>query len=68
MIYNNFWYTNFVADSPGVMEFQFDLAWRKKLNAAEADQIAESMTLEPIQLVNPAAKEQPAYIERLYQP
>ena len=28
MIYNNFWYTNFLGDEPGVMEFQFDLAWR----------------------------------------
>ena len=28
MIYNNFWYTNFLGDEPGVMEFQFDLVWR----------------------------------------
>ena len=27
MLFNNFWYTNFVGDSHGVMEFQFDLAW-----------------------------------------
>ena len=30
MIFDNFWFTNFVADSHGVMEFQFDLAWRKE--------------------------------------
>ncbi len=27
MVFNNFWYTNFVGDSHGVMEFQFDLRW-----------------------------------------
>ena len=32
MVFNNFWYTNFVGDSHGVMEFQFDLAWREKLD------------------------------------
>ena len=29
MVFDNFWFTNFVADSHGVMEFQFDLAWRR---------------------------------------
>jgi hypothetical protein len=31
ILYDNFWYTNFQGDSPGVMEFQFELVWRKQL-------------------------------------
>ena len=37
MVFNNFWYTNFVADSNGVMEFQFDLAWRNGTATNVAD-------------------------------
>ena len=37
MIYNNFWYTNFLADCPGVMEFQYDLLWRADASERAAD-------------------------------
>ena len=30
IVYDNFWYTNFQGDSPGIMEFQFDLVWRNQ--------------------------------------
>ena len=69
MVFNNFWYTNFVGDSHGVMEFQFDLAWRKP--AAEAvppASLAEGMTAEPVVLIQPAPRENPIFIRRLYQP
>jgi len=68
MVYNNFWYTNFVGDSPGVMEFQYDLVWRKTLDEAEANGLAEALTMEPIQVINPAAPEQPLYLKNLYRP
>ena len=38
MLFNNIWYTNFVADSHGVMEFQFDLVWRKHCRTRTRDE------------------------------
>jgi hypothetical protein len=67
MIFNNFWYTNFAADSHGIMEFQFDLIWREKSDAAAAD-LAEALVTEPVMLINPGAQEDPRLIQRLYQP
>ena len=67
MLYNNFWYTNFVGDSPGVMEFQFDIAWQVRPGAAPAD-AAETLLAEPPVMINPAQKENPIVIERLYKP
>jgi hypothetical protein len=67
MIYNNFWYTNFVGDEPGVMEFQFDLLWQPT-PTAEAAALAESLTTEPVMVINPALPEQQSFLEYLYQP
>lgn len=67
MVYNNFWYTNFVGDSPGVMEFQFDIAWQAKPSTAPAD-IAETLLTEPPVMINPREKENRIVIERLYKP
>jgi hypothetical protein len=69
MVLNNFWYTNFVADSHGVMEFQFDLAWKKALpSEAAAEQLAESLLAEPQVMINPKWKESRLFIDRLYHP
>ena len=69
MLYNNFWYTNFQGDSPGVMEFQFDLIWRAGLEGdAQANALAGALLLDPIVLLNPAAKESPLLLNRLFQP
>ena len=69
MLYNNFWYTNFLGDSPGVMEFVFDLIWRGTIDGdAQAEALAQSLTLEPVFQINPAAKESPLLIKHLYQP
>ncbi|MCR4415982.1 MAG: hypothetical protein NUV77_26500, partial [Thermoguttaceae bacterium] len=68
MLYNSLWYTNFVGDSPGVMEFQFDLAWRDKLPAEGVEAISETLVAEPPCLINPALREDPIVIERLYKP
>ena len=67
MLYNNFWYTNFLGDEPGVMEFQFDLAWHPDTDGDPAA-LAEALTGEPVVVINPALPEQPSFIERLYQP
>jgi hypothetical protein len=67
MLYNSFWYTNFLGDEPGVMEFQFDLAWRSDA-AGDPAALAEALTGEPVVVINPALPEQPAFIKHLYQP
>ena len=69
MIFNSLWYTNFVGDSHGVMEFQFDLTWRPgDLKATESACLAEMLASEPQVLINPGLKEDPIIIRRLYRP
>jgi hypothetical protein len=69
MIFENFWYTNFVGDSHGAMEFQFDLAWRKELSTKSAiDDFARTLVSEPQVMINPGLKEDPILLKRLYEP
>lgn len=69
ILYDNFWYTNFQGDSPGVMEFQFDLVWRRQLAGdREAGELAETLMSEPVMVINPALPEHPALMERLFKP
>jgi hypothetical protein len=52
MIFDNTWDTNFVADSHGVMEFTFDLVWRKEgIEGSEAARLAESVSNDLLVLV-----------------
>jgi hypothetical protein len=68
-LYDNFWYTNFQGDSPGVMEFQFDLAWRGQLPGDhEAATLAESLNVEPVMVINPAQPEHPLFLQHLFRP
>ncbi|MHB8900819.1 MAG: hypothetical protein ACYC6Y_18880, partial [Thermoguttaceae bacterium] len=69
MVFNNVWFTNFVADSHGAMEFQFDFAWQppgEKL--VEPAELAASLVSEPQLVINPAARENPIFMERLHRP
>jgi hypothetical protein len=69
ILYDNFWYTNFQGDSPGVMEFQFDLVWRKKLAGdGEAESMAAALVTEPVMVLNPSLPEHPLFIQDLYRP
>jgi hypothetical protein len=69
IVYDNFWYTNFQGDSPGVMEFQFDMVWRANLEGdAAADTLAQALVTEPVLVINPAFPENPAMMQRLFQP
>ncbi|MCX7826028.1 MAG: hypothetical protein N2689_10775 [Verrucomicrobiae bacterium] len=68
MLFNNFWYTNFVADEHGVMEFQFDLVWREKLDPAAAADLADSLMTEPVVLINSGGPEHPVVMQRLFNP
>jgi hypothetical protein len=64
MIFDNCWHTNFVADSHGPMEFQFDLAWKASLDDPAA--LAEALAGDPIVASNRATHEEAPLIERIY--
>ena len=66
MIFDNCWHTNFVADSHGQMEFQFDLAWRPALDRP-AD-LAEALAGDPIVVANHAIHEEAPLLEHIYRP
>lgn len=69
MLYNNIWYTNFAADEPGVMEFQFDLAWRDKLEGAVgANALAETINSDPLVILNASGHDDQATLQRLFEP
>ena len=46
VIFNNFWYTNFLGNEHGVMEFQFDLLWKPSIPDPQA--LAHTVVSEPI--------------------
>ncbi len=66
MIFDNCWHTNFVADSHGTVEFQFDLVWRPKIERPA--ELAEALSLDPMVLVKGPEKEDPAEMNQLYRP
>ena len=69
MVFNNVWFTNFVADSHGAMEFQFDFAWQGA-NEPQFDpaEHAETLLSEPQVVINPGVPESPIFMERLHRP
>ncbi len=46
MVFNNFWYTNFVGNENGAMEFQFDLLWKPQI--PDPQTLANTVVSEPI--------------------
>jgi hypothetical protein len=66
MVFDNCWHTNFVADSHGTMEFQFDLVWNEKM--AHPAELAEALAADPVVVVNPAVRESPALMKNLFRP
>jgi hypothetical protein len=67
MIFNNFWYTNFVADESGIMEFQFDLVWHRAAGLP-ASALADAFMVDPVVLINPGLREDPRLVRHLYHP
>lgn len=63
------WFTNFVADSHGAMEFQFDMAWEPP-NSPEVDmsERADTMLSEPQVVINPELRAAPVFMDRLHRP
>jgi hypothetical protein len=69
IVYDNCWYTNFQGDSPGVMEFQFDLAWRAQLDSDRAaETLADGLVSEPVIVINPPLAEDPLLMRHLFRP
>ena len=69
MMFNNQWFCNFNGDQHGIMEFTYDLVWRKSLAGDnEAAKIAEGLEAEPVLMLNDKTIENPLYMERLYRP
>ena len=66
MIFDNCWHTNFVADSHGRMEFQFDLVWRASLD--QPSPLAEALAGDPVAVWNPATHEEAPLIEKIFRP
>ena len=68
-LFNNFWYTNFVANSTGVMDYQFDLVWKKDFPASinEAD-LSSTLSSNPLLLMNPHGHTDPLYLKWLFWP
>jgi hypothetical protein len=68
-VYDNAWYTNFVADSHGAFEFQFDIVWRAPDQPAVDPALhAEALLSEPQVVINPELREHPFFVERLHRP
>jgi hypothetical protein len=68
MIFDNRWFTNFVADSHGAMEFQFDLAWKPAGEPISAEELAESLVGEPQVIITPSWKDDPVVARYLCRP
>jgi hypothetical protein len=69
MLYNNIWYTNFLASTEGMLEFQFDLAWSAKPVPPErVEAFADALTTDPLVYISPGVPDEPLYIQRLFQP
>jgi len=69
MVFNNVWVTNFVADSHGVLEFQFDMAWQPPSpSKVDPARLAQTMLSEPQVVINPALRSDAIFMERLHKP
>jgi hypothetical protein len=69
MLFNNFWYTNFVANSSGEMDYQFDLIWKPDFPSSlgEGD-VADTLSSDPVLLINPQEQTDKLYLKWLFQP
>lgn len=69
MLYNNVWYTNFLASTEGMLEYQFDLAWSAKpAPPSSIEAFADALAEDPLVHINSGVPDEPLYIERLFKP
>ncbi|MHB8502476.1 MAG: hypothetical protein ACYDHE_16215 [Candidatus Acidiferrales bacterium] len=68
-LFNNFWYTNFVANSAGEMDYQFDLVWRQDFpSSLREGNLAASLSSDPVLLINAHEQTDKLYLKWLFQP
>ncbi len=65
-VVDNTWHTNFVADSHGEMTFQFEIAWQPDI--ARPAELAETLTADPVVLLNPVERESPEMERNVFRP
>jgi hypothetical protein len=68
MVFNNLWYTNFVANAMGEMDFSFDLEWQPRDREVRASDLADTLVSTPVLLLNPNAPADPLYKKYIFQP
>lgn len=69
MLFNNTWFTNFVGNQTGTMEFQFDLIWKKgEINPQSSSDYANTLSSDPVVVINGPGKEDPIMMNRLFKP
>lgn len=69
MVFNNTWVTNFVADSHGALEFQFDMVWQSPFRTdIDSAMLANTILSEPQVVINPKLQSDPIFLERLHRP
>lgn len=66
MVFDNFWHTNFVANSHGLFEFQFEMAWRQELPDPGA--LAAALMSEPLIVETPGLAATPELMKSLFTP
>jgi hypothetical protein len=67
MIFDNRWFTNFVGNSHGAMEFQFELAWKPATDGPiSAEALADTLASEPQMIITPALKDAQLVVRHLY--
>ena len=68
MVFDNTWFTNFVADQHGVLEFKFDLVQGLPSDPKELAEHAETILSTPQVIIHPNMPEDPIFMERLHRP
>jgi hypothetical protein len=67
MVFNSTWFTNFVANSNGIMKFQYELVWREHMET-NLGGLAESLASDPVLFINTSARKDQFLMKDLFQP
>ena len=67
MVYNNRWYTNYIDNVVGKMEFEFYLQWVDKKDEGRLKEISAGTVSKPLVIINPKTFPDPNTMKYLYQ-
>jgi len=68
IVFNNLWYTNFVDNAMGEMDFSFDLEWQRRNEEVHPSDLGDTLVSTPVLLLNPDAPVDPLYMKYVFQP